>query len=332
MTWAVRFHETGGPEVLRLEEIDVGSPGRDELRVRIEAIGLNRAEAMFRSGAYLEDPRLPAGLGYEASGVVEAVGDGVEDFHEGEAVCVIPAFSMNDYSVYAERAIVPAYAVTRRPKGLNAVQAAAVWMPYLTAYGALIDIGDLKSEEAVIITAASSSVGLAAIQLANHIGAVSIATTRTLEKADSLREAGAAHVIATEEQNLAEEVMRITGNQGARMAFDPVAGPLVESLAGAMAQGGIMFEYGALSSGSTPFPLFQALGKGLTMRGYTLFEVIGDADRLERAKAWIMHRLDSAAFTPVVSRTFDLENIVEAHRYMESNQQVGKIVATVNGG
>lgn len=331
MTWAVRFHETGGPEVLRLEEIDVGNPGRGELRVRIEAIGLNRAEAMFRSGAYLEEPQLPAGLGYEASGVVEAIGEDVEGFSEGEAVCVIPAFSMNDYSVYAERAIVPAYAVTRRPKGLNAVQAAAVWMPYLTAYGALVDIGDLKSGDAVIITAASSSVGLAAIQIANHVGAVSIATTRTSDKADSLREAGAAHVIATEEQDLAEEVMRITANHGARMAFDPVAGPMVEKLAGAMGKGGIMFEYGALSSGATPFPLFQALGKGLVMRGYTLFEVIGGADRLESAKAWVMLRLDNATFRPVVSRTFDLKNIVEAHRYMESNQQIGKIVVTVNG-
>lgn len=329
MTRAVRFHETGGPEVLRLEEVEVGAPGRGELRVRIEAIGLNRAEVMFRSGAYLEQPRLPAGLGYEASAVVEAVGEGVSGFAEGDAVCVIPAFSMNDYSVYAERALVPAHAVTPRPAGLDTMHAAAVWMPYLTAYGALVDIGDLRNGEAVIITAASSSVGLAAIQIANSLGAVSIAATRTSDKAEQLRDAGAAHVIATQEQDMADEVMRITNGKGARMAFDPVAGPSVETLANAMAQGGIVFVYGALSSGATPFPLFQALGKGLSLRGYTLFEVVGDAQRLDRARQYVTHGVEQGDFKPIIARTFELDDIVEAHRYMESNRQFGKIVVTV---
>lgn len=329
MSQAIRFHETGGPEVLQYEEVQVGEPGPGEVRVKVQAIGLNRAEVMFRSGAYLEAPSLPAGLGYEGAGLVEAVGDDVAGIAAGDEVSVIPAFSMNDYSFYAERAIVPAHAVTPRPRGLDAIQASAVWMAYLTAYGALIDIGGLSAGEAVIVPAASSSVGLAAIQIANSVGAVPIAATRTSTKVDDLKRAGAAHVIATEEQDLAAEVMKITDRTGARMVFDPVAGPMVETLVEAMASHGILFLYGALAGAPTPFPLIAGLGKALTMRGYTLFEIVGDPDRFARGKQFVRDGLESGDFKPVVARTFGFDEIVEAHRYMESNQQFGKIVVTV---
>ncbi|WP_148863336.1 zinc-dependent alcohol dehydrogenase family protein [Marinobacter fonticola] len=329
MTKAIRFHETGGPEVLQYEEVEVGEPGAGEVRVKVEAIGLNRAEAMFRSGNYLEEPQLPAGIGYEGSGIVEAVGDGVDGVSQGDSVSVIPGFSMNDYSFYAEQAIVPAYAVTPRPPGLDAVQAAAVWMPFLTAYGALIEIGRLSRNDAIIIPAASSSVGLAAIQIANSVGAISIAATRTSAKVDDLKKAGAAHVIVTEEQDIAAEVMRITDDAGARLVFDPVAGPQVENLVDAMAPGGTLVVYGALSGEPTPFPLIKGLKKALTMRGYTLFEVIGDAERFERGKRFVKEGLESGDFSAIVSKTFTFDDMIAAHEYMESNQQFGKIVVTV---
>ncbi len=329
MTRAIRFHETGGPDVLQYENINVGEPGRGEVRVNVEAIGLNRAEAMFRSGTYLEDPDLPAGIGYEGAGVVDAVGEDVKGVSPGDAISVIPAFSMNDYSFYAEQTIVPAYAITPRPRGLDAIQASAVWMAYLTAYGALIEIGQLQKNDSIIITAASSSVGLAAIQIANSVGAVSIAATRTSAKAEDLKQAGAAHVVATEEQDIASEVMRITNNSGAQLVFDPVGGPMVNTLAEAMAPGGTLFIYGALAPEATPFPLMTALGKGLSLRGYTLFEVLGDEARFANGKHFVTRGLESGNFKPIIARTFDFDAIVEAHRYMESNQQFGKIVVTV---
>jgi NADPH:quinone reductase-like Zn-dependent oxidoreductase len=126
MARVVRFHRTGGPEVLQIEDIEVGDPGPGEVKIRVEAIGLNRAEAMFRSGTYLEEPRLPARLGYEASGVVDVLGPGVAGLRPGDAISVIPAFSLNQYGVYAEEAIVPASAVVKRPVGLSATEAAAV--------------------------------------------------------------------------------------------------------------------------------------------------------------------------------------------------------------
>lgn len=328
MARTIRFHQVGGPEVLQIEDLDVGEPGPGEIRIRVEAIGLNRAEAVFRSGRYIEPPTLPARLGYEAAGTVEALGSGVPGFEPGEAVCVIPAFSMNQYGVYAEQAIVPAAAVVRRPAGLSAIEAAAIWMPYLTAYGALIDIGRLGKGDVVVIQAASSSVGLAAIQIANSVGAVPIVTTRTSEKKAALLDAGAMHVIATQEQDLVAEVMRVSDGRGARIIFDPVAGPGVDTLAQAMCHGGILFVYGNLSGQPTPFPRWM-LKNGLSMRGYLLFEVTQDAERLKRAQAFIRNGLASGQFKPIIAKTFALEQIVDAHRYQESNQQFGKIVVSV---
>lgn len=329
MSNVVRFHETGGPEVLRFEEHEVGDPGAGELRVRMEAIGLNRAEVMFREGAYLEDPDLPAGNGYEGGGTVEAVGEGVTDFSVGEAVSIIPAFSLNQYSVYGERAIVPARAVVHRPEQTDAVHGSAVWMPYLTAYGALIDFGGLRRGQAVAITAASSSVGLAAIQIANSIGATPIAVTRGRGKVAALQQAGAAHVIVSGEEDVTSALLEATRGRGADLVFDPVAGSGVEALAQGMARHGTLFLYGLLSGEPTPFPLIPALAGGLSVRGYTLFEITGDDTRFERGKAWITRGLESGDLRPTVDRTFAFNEMVAAHRYLESNQQFGKIVVTV---
>ncbi len=326
MSKAVRFHETGGPEVLRIEDIDVGEPGPNEVRVRVEAIGLNRAEVMFRTGQYLEAPRFPAPIGYEAAAVIEAIGPGVKGFEVDEPVCVIPAFSMNEYGVYAEQAIVPACSLVKRPKNIDARTAAAVWMSYPTAWGALFDIAGMTYGDTVLITAASSSVGLTAIQLANSVGATPVAITRTEAKTKALREAGAVHVIVSEQQDIADEVMKITADEGARIVFDPVGGPTLESLAQATARFGIIFQYGALSSEPTPFPLFSVLGKGITVRGYTLFEFNTNPAKLAECVGFVNKGLEAGHFKPVIDKTFTLAEISEAHRYMESNQQFGKII------
>jgi NADPH:quinone reductase-like Zn-dependent oxidoreductase len=329
MARIVRFHQTGGPEVLKIEQVDVPPPGPGEVRIAVKALGLNRAESMFRSGHYLEQPRFPARLGYEAAGTVEALGEGVQGLKVGDAVSTIPAFSQNQYGVYGDTAIVPAFAVAKHPASLSWAEAAAVWMQYATAYGALIDIAGLKAGDTLLIPAASSSVGIAAIQIARMIGATPVALTRGSSKRKPLLDAGAAHVIATEEQDLVAEAKKLTGGKGARIVFDPVGGPTVAKLTVAMAERGILFLYGALSTEPTPLPLMDVVGKSLTIRGYVLFEITGDPRRLERAKKFIVDGLSAGKLKPVVAKTFPLEQIVEAHRYMESNQQVGKIVVTV---
>jgi NADPH:quinone reductase-like Zn-dependent oxidoreductase len=329
MARIVRFHQIGGPEVLRLEEVEVPPPGKGEVQINIKALGLNRAEEMFRRGQYLEEPNLPARLGYEAAGTVAAVGPGVQGFKVGDAVSVIPSFSLNDYGLYGDLANAPVHAVTHHPASLSWVEAAAVWMQYLTAYGALIDIGQLTRGETVLIPAASSSVGLAAIQIANRVGAVPVALTRGQSKRQALRDAGAAHVIVTDEQDLVKEALRITGGKGARVVFDPVGGPTFAKLVQATARLGILFLYGALSPEPTPLHALDVLGKWATIRGYVLNEITSDPERLERGKKFVNDGLADGTFKPLVARTFPLEQIVEAHRYLESNQQIGKIVVTV---
>jgi NADPH:quinone reductase-like Zn-dependent oxidoreductase len=329
MARIVRFHQIGGPEVLRLEEVEVPPPGKGEVQINIKALGLNRAEEMFRRGQYLEEPKLPARLGYEAAGTVAAVGPGVQGYKVGDAVSVIPSFSLNDYGLYGDLANAPVHAVTHHPASLSWVEAAAVWMQYLTAYGALIDIGQLTRGETVLIPAASSSVGLAAIQIANRVGAVPVALTRGQSKRQALRDAGAAHVIVTDEQDLVKEALRITGGKGARVVFDPVGGPTFAKLVQATARLGILFLYGALSPEPTPLHALDVLGKWATIRGYVLNEITSDPERLERGKKFVNDGLADGTFKPLVARTFPLEQIVEAHRYLESNQQIGKIVVTV---
>jgi NADPH2:quinone reductase len=187
--------------------MNVGAPGPGEVRIRVRALGLNRAESMFRRGIYPELPTLPAKLGYEAAGEVEAIGEGVIGLVPSDVVSTIPAFSLNQYGVYGEVAVVPAQVVVKHPATLTFPEAASIWMQYLTTYGGLIEYGHLTAGEPVIITAASSCIGIAAIQIANSLGAVPIAATRTAAKRAALLEAGAAHVIVTNEQDLAAEVI-----------------------------------------------------------------------------------------------------------------------------
>jgi NADPH:quinone reductase-like Zn-dependent oxidoreductase len=326
----VRFHEAGGPEVLRLDDVETGEPGPGEALVRVDAIGINRAEALFRSDRYIEPVKqLPARLGAEAAGVVEAVGPGVAAFAVGQAVSVVPAFSQNDYGVYAERAIVPAAALLARPGGVDAVSGAAVWMPYLTAYGAMVEVAGLRAGDVVVVNAASSSVGLAAIHTANRLGATPVAVTRTRAKRPRLVDEGAAEVIVSDEQDVAARVLELTGGRGADYVFDAVAGPGVVALAGTVAAGGTLFLWGAQSGQPTPYPGFDLGMPALNVRTYTLFETTKQAERLRRAAAFVTSGLRDGAFRPVVDRVFPLDEIVEAHRHLESNTQFGKIVVTV---
>jgi NADPH:quinone reductase-like Zn-dependent oxidoreductase len=325
----VRFHKVGGPEVLQIDEVEVPSPGPGEVRIKVKALGLNRAEAMFRSGRYFFQPTFPSRIGYEASGIVESVGPDVKDFAPGDSISIVPAADQGKYGVYGEIAIIPAQYAVKNPPSLSFEEAAAVWMQYMTAYGALNDIAEMKKDDYVVIPAASSSVGLAAIQLCNMVGAIPIATTRKSNKKKALLDEGAAHVIATEEEDLATKLKEITGGKGARIVFDPVGGKTVLALAEGMANGGILFQYGALSPDPTPFPLMPALAKSLSMRGYVLFEIVSDPERFERAKKFILNGLASKKLKPVIAKTFPLDKIVDAHRYLESNQQIGKIIVTV---
>src|SRR5438874_5387902 len=155
MAKVVRFHEVGGPEVLKIEEVEVPPPGKGEVQIRIHALGLNRAEQMFRTGIYISQPKFPARNGYEAAGTVAAIGEGVKGFTIGDAVSVIPGFDLNDYGLYGDLANAPAGLVAHHPPALSRVEAAAVWMQYLTAHAALSGIAGTRRGPTLVIPAPS---------------------------------------------------------------------------------------------------------------------------------------------------------------------------------
>jgi NADPH:quinone reductase-like Zn-dependent oxidoreductase len=329
MPKVVRFHATGGPEVLKFEDVSPQQPGKGEVRLRVQAIGLNRAESMFYHGRYIYQPKFPAGLGYEAAGVVEAVGPEVDKSWMGKQVSTIPAFTLNDYSMVGETAVAPVEALGEYPANLSPAEGAAIWMQYVTAYGALIAIAKVTKGDFVVIPAASSSVGLAAIEMVKAEGGVSIATTRTRDKKEELTKLGADHVIATDEEDYVARVAQITRGKGARVTFDPVAGPFLEKLAEAAQPGGIIFAYGGLSGQPTPFPLLSVLSKSLSVRGYTLMEITRVPEKLAMAKKYVYDRLADGRFHPKIAKTFPFAQTVDAYRYLESNAQIGKIVLAV---
>src|SRR5580658_2774683 len=329
MPKTIRFHQLGGPENLIQEDLPSRQPGAGEVKLRVEAVGLNRAESLYYRGSYFETPALPSRLGYEAAGTVESVGQGVDPAWVGKKVATVPGYSQNKYGCLAEEAIVPVDSLFEYPSKLTSIEGAAIWMQYLTAYGALNLLGKVGPGDFVIITAASSSVGLAAIQLTKGEGAVAIATTRTSQKRDELLSLGADHVIATGEEDLPKRVAEITGGKGARIIFDPVAGPYIETLAAAAAPGGTIFEYGNLSMQPTPFPLAAALGKGLSIRGYSLMGVRSDPKLLKASAQYIYDRLQDGRLKPKIAKTFPLAQSVDAYKYLESNEQIGKVVITV---
>lgn len=329
MSKVVRFDAVGGPENLRLVDEEPGSPGANEVLVRMKAAGLNRAEWLYLHGQYLVAPKLPSRIGVEGAGIIEKLGSGVSGYEVGQEVSITPNMAPDVYGVLGEHALVPVEALAPKSPDVSFEAAAAIWMAYPTAYGGLVEVGGLRAgaKQQVVISAASSSVGLPAIQIAKAHGANVIATSRTRSKQQALIDAGADHVIATGEEDFAARVMEITGGKGFDIAFDPVAGPFLATLAAGAAVEATIVEYGALAMTDTAFPLFPAIGKGLRVCGFHLvYNLFQHADRTARALAHLGAKLGDGTYQPVIDRVFPLTQVADAYRHMEAGNQIGKII------
>lgn len=329
MSRSVRIHQFGGADVLQIEEVDIGAPGAGEVRLRIHAIGLNRTEVTLRSGGSPVKPALPSAIGFEAAGVVEALGADVSGVSVGDRVALVPAYGAGLYGLYGEASLAPARSLAPIPDGVSFVEAAATWAAYGTAWGGLVSVGALAANQSVLITAASSSVGLAAIQIANRLGARPIALTRTWAKARALLDHGASAVISTGEQDIVAEAKRLTEGAGADLVFDPVGGPQFATLAKSTAAGGTLVLYGALDAQPTVVPPFDIFARDLTIRGLSLPALTRDDETLAALKSFVSAGLAEGALRPTIARTFALDQIADAHRFIEAGEQVGKIVVTV---
>lgn len=328
----VRFHELGDASVLRVEDLPLEEPGPGEVRLKVEAIGLNRAEVLFHMGKYLVQPKLPSKIGYDAAGVIDAVGKGVTSVRVGDRVNTIPSFSAAAYGVYGEMAIVPDHAVTPYPPNLTAAEATTAGVQFMTVYCGLVELGKLEAGQTALITAGSSSTGVAAIQLAKAVGATAIATTRTAAKKQALLDVGADHVVVTGDEDLAETVKGIAGKAGVQVIFDPVAGGMMEAFSEVVAPLGHIVIYGLLNAKPMTLSPLSLLFKSFSVHGLQVFNFTGSDDyapqpeAVERAKRFIYKHLESSAIKPVLAKRFKLDDIVASHEYMLSNEQIGKII------
>lgn len=327
MPRVVVFDEFGGPEVMRVAEEPVIEPAAGEVRVRIEAFAVNPLDQMMRSGTSPAIVPLPhARLGVEGTGVVDALGPGVTGLETGDPVILTAIPDASVRGSYAEYTTISASRVIARPAGLGITQAAAVWVAYSTAYGALVEKAGMRPGDRVLITAASGGVGRAAMQIANQIGAVPIAVTRHTAKTGDLLAAGAAAVIATDRTDVAEAVRHHTGGTGADIVLDVVMGPGQQDLLKAARPGGTLVAAGFLDPRPTPFPTSTPL----TIFGYRSFEHTLDDVVVQRMAAFLNAGVRLGALRPAIDKVFTIDDVVEAHRHLEKGLHAGKkIVVTV---
>jgi NADPH:quinone reductase-like Zn-dependent oxidoreductase len=281
---------------------------------------------MMRSGTSPAPVPLPhARLGVEGTGVIDALGAGVTGLETGAPVILTAIPDASARGSYAEYTTVPASRVIARPAGLGVTAGAAIWVAYSTAYGALIEKAGMRPGDHVLVTAASGGVGRAAIHVAGQIGAVPIAVTRHAAKRDDLLAAGAAAVIATDEEDVAGAVRRYTGGAGADIVLDLVRGPGQQDLVRAARPGATLVVAGFLDPRPTPFPV----GAPLTIFSYASFEHTLDPVVVTRMAAFLNAGVRLGTLRPAIGRVFPLEDVAEAHRHLEKGSHSGKIVVTV---
>lgn len=329
--WA-QFEKVGGPEEIDLVEGEVVLSSSAEVIVEMRAAGLNRAELMHLGGYYVVPTVPPCRMGIEGVGVVAEVGGGVASVDVGDEVVVLPDMEIGQHGTLGSHVAVPERALEAKPSGLDFVDVAALWVAHGTAYAGLVQDGGLVEGggQVVVISAASSSVGLAALQVARRFGATTIATTRTTVKQQRLLEAGADHVVVTDDQDPGKAILDITGGNGFDIAFDSVAGPWIESLAAAAAQDARLIIYGGQSGQPTPMPVLQMLTSNLGVSAlHFVFDALRNEDRRSEIASHLLDGVSSGAYAPAIDSTFDLSEVRSAYERMASNDQFGKIVVTI---
>jgi NADPH:quinone reductase-like Zn-dependent oxidoreductase len=338
----IRFHKTGGSNVLRIDEVQLSQLKEQEVLVRVQAVAVSRTDLLWRQGSYFEEPAFPAQIGYDAAGVVESIGPEVKTLKVGDHVSTFPAVSLLDYAAHGETVIYPETALTVYPANLTPVQAAAVNTGLFTAYFGLLELANLKRDQHVVITAASSSMGVAAIQMAKAIGAKSIAVTRSEAKKEALLELGADQVIIAGAEDVQGAILELTDGLGAEVIYDAVAGPGLEELVWATKRSGHVIVYGHLGAMDfgTLLPLGACFLRAIKVHcGFRVFEFTGHprlglqakSEAMERAKKFISDGLSSKLFWAKIDRVFDgLDEYAAAHRYLETNNQIGKITVALS--
>jgi len=321
MVKAIRIHENGGPEVLRLEEVELGPPGPGQARVRHTAIGVNFIDTYHRTGLYKLP--FPSGLGVEAAGIVETVGPGVSNARAGDRV----AYVARPPGAYAEAALVPADRLVRIPEGISDEVAAAVMLKGMTVWMLLRRIHAVKPGETVLFHAAAGGVGLIAMQWLRAIGARTLATVGSDEKGKLALASGASEVIVYTREDFAKRVRQLTNGEGVPVVYDSVGKSTFEGSLDCLSPMGLMVSYGNASGPVPPFDLAQLAARGsLFLTRPTLFTYTARREDLEEGARELFSVLQSGKVRIDVKHRWPLAQAADAHRALEARQTTGSIV------
>ncbi len=320
MTGLIRFHQTGGPDVLRWETSEVGQPGRDEVRLRHSAIGLNFIDTYERSGLY--QVPLPATPGKEAAGVVEAVGEAVKHVKVGDRV----AYSLSSSGAYAEARVLPADLLVKIPSAVDDQTAAAAMLKGLTAQVLLRQTYRVRKGDVVLIHAAAGGVGSIAVQWARHVGATVIAIVGSAAKADMVRELGAQHVLLGGDDWVAQ-AKAITGGRGVSVVYDSVGKDTFMKSLDCLRMRGLMVTYGNASGPPPPLsPLELAKRGSLFLTRPTLFHYVATRAALMRAAQELFDLITRDVIKVRIGQTYPLREAARAHSDLEGRRTTGSTV------
>jgi synaptic vesicle membrane protein VAT-1 len=329
----------GPPEVLRVTEVADPVPRHGEVRIDVRAAGVNFADIMARLGLYPDAPRPPVVVGYEVAGVVDAVGSGATPFRPGDRVLAFTRFGG-----YASAVVVPAAFVFRTPPALSDVEAAAIPVNYLTAFLALDRLANVTAGEMVLIHGAGGGVGIAATQLAKQRGATVIGTA-SAAKHDAIRSLGVDHAFDQRRDDVPAEIRRLTAGRGVDVVLDPIGGRSARVSYGMLAPLGRLVLYGAstLASGERrslwrvvrtliEMPAFRSLSlmnRNRGVFGLNVGHLWSETAKLGGAMDVLLADFAAHRLRPVIAATFPLERAADAHRYIQSRANIGKVILTV---
>ena len=322
MSKAIRIHQTGGPEAMQWEDVDVGAPGPGELRIRHDAIGLNFIDVYFRTGLYPAGS-LPFTPGMEGAGVVEAVGEGVDSVAVGDRV----AYAAPPLGAYAQERLMPADKVVVIPSGIDSNQAAAMMLQGMTVEYLLRRAYRVRSDETILFHAAAGGVGLIACQWAKDLGATVIGTVGSDEKAEIARAHGCDHPIVYTRENFTERVRELTGGRGVPVVYDGVGRDTFSGSLDCLAPRGMLVSFGQSSGKVEPLDIGLLSTKGsLYLTRPTLMTYTEHRADLEASSQALFEVVARGAVRITVNQTFPLAEAAAAHRALESRQTSGSTI------
>jgi len=321
MSKAIRINETGGPEVMQWVDVDVGEPGPGEVRVRHEAVGLNYIDVYFRTGLYKQP--LPAGLGMEGAGVVEAVGAGVGHLKAGDRV----AYAGRPNGAYAQVRVMPADIVVRLPESISFEQGAAMMLQGLTSQYLLRDSYRVQPGDTVLFHAAAGGVGLIACQWLKALGATVIGTVGSDEKAALAQAHGCDHTVIYTSESFVDRVKEITGGKGVAAVYDSIGKDTFNGSLDCLAPRGSMVSFGNASGPVPPVDISVLANKGsLRLTRPTLMTYVVHRELLEPMAAELFDVVGSGKVKIDVRQRYALSDVAQAHRDLEGRRTTGSTV------